>query len=88
MVTPDFFQGTSARPHSSSPPRESAARLTSSKGGPEAEDTAPGDHEGQAANDRDPRRCGLTRTLHPRKGGSAMAKKAAKKTAKKAAKKR
>jgi len=56
-------------------------------GGPEAEDTALGDHEGQAANDRDLTWCGLTRTLHPRKGGSAMAKKA-KKTAKKAAKKR
>ena len=67
---------------------KSAARLAFDQVVNEAEDTATGDHEGQAANDRDLARCGLTRTLHPRKGGSAMAKKAAKKTAKKAAKKR
>jgi hypothetical protein len=85
LVTPNFFQGTSRKSSSSSPPASPLRGLH--PGGPEAEDTAPGDHEGQAANDRDPTRCGLTRTLHPRKGGSAMAKKA-KKTAKKAAKKR
>jgi hypothetical protein len=83
MVTPFFFRlATSHRVNCR------VRLLRSACGGAEAEDTAAGDHEGQAANDRDLTRCGLTRTLHLGKGGSAMAKKAAKKTAKKAAKKR
>jgi hypothetical protein len=47
-----------------------------------------GDHEGQAANDRDLSAVRSDAHPTPEKGGISMAKKAAKKTAKKAAKKR